>query len=88
MNDIPLDVCRPSGGWPTVFATQWKIRLFGPTGEVHLGILVDDAAGRRNHMGEVQKPVRRFADRAHDGPEARVRRGPTTLVQRLPHLGR
>ncbi len=32
MNDMPLERCSPSGDWPTVWATQWKILLFGPTG--------------------------------------------------------
>ena len=32
MNDPPLDVCLPSGGWPTVLATQWNICVFGPDG--------------------------------------------------------
>jgi hypothetical protein len=32
MNDMPLELWRPSGDWPIVLATQWKIRLFGPTG--------------------------------------------------------
>jgi hypothetical protein len=32
MKDEPLEVCFPSGDWPTVLATQWKIFELGPTG--------------------------------------------------------